>query len=231
MILNTLDAHSALVTASATVVLALVTVLYVRATYQLVAHQRLQLEVPDVACWFVGNDQPDLRFKNVGKGTAAQVTVLAGPGEGVSAEIPLLGTRYVLLPGEETIWEIRPDAGHAGFSAGDLPLTLLYLDSSMNTLHYKVVVLRFTGDRNNWQVRNLGYSPGSLDCLSLKRLTRKNTSNPLRRLKHRWQMRGADLPRLIIDESARLAMRKLLLRRMESLLAADPKMQAVRTAV
>jgi hypothetical protein len=228
--LGWLDAHSATVTALATVLLALITVAYVRVSYQLVSAERLQAETPEVVGSLTGTRYPDIYAKNVGKSAAAQLALLRGPGDGIAADIEMLGVRKVLLPGEDVVWEVRPPKGTA-FEPGDLPLTIIYFDNNLATLYFKVMVIRFEGEASTSEARSLGFVAGYCSARDLRQCARREMSNRLRRVSYSWRTRKEGPTQLILDEETRAPLRVFLAQQVKLLNESDPKLLGTRTAI
>lgn len=229
-VINSLDAHSELITALATVLLALVTVVYVRATFQLVSAQRLQAETPDVVGSFAKANYKGISAQNIGKSTASQLALLRGPGDGVAARIEKLGERKALRPGKKIVWKIRPPI-KAGFEAGDLPLTIIYFDSNLTTLYFKVMVLRFEGEAPTLRARALGYVHGYCNASDLRQRARRQKSTPLQGARYHWRTRKKGATQLILDEETRAPLRDFLLQQVELLRESDPKLESTRTKI
>jgi hypothetical protein len=229
-VIDSLDAHSELITALATVLLALVTVVYVRATFQLVSAQRLQAETPEVMGSFTNAHHEGISAQNTGKSTASELALLRGPGEGVAARIDELGVRKSLLPGEEILWKVRPPT-KAGFEPGDLPLTIVYFDNNLATLYFKVMVLRFEGEAPTLRARNLGFVPGYCSAKDLRQRARRQMSTPLQGARYHWRTRKKGPTQLILDEETRAPLRAFLAQQVELLRESDPKLESTRTRI
>jgi hypothetical protein len=229
-ILGWLDGHADLVTALATVMLVSITAVYVRATFQLVSAQRLQAQKPDVVGSFAGTDGAGIKAQNIGNGTASQLALLRGPGEGVGARIEMLGVRRSLLPGDELTWDIQPPTP-AGYELGELPLTIIYFDNDLATLYFKVMLLRFEGEAPTLRVRNLGFVPGYCSAGDLRQQARGQMANRLRRVSYHWRNRKKGPTQLILEEETRAPLRAFLGKQVELLREADPKLARTRTTL
>lgn len=231
-LLSWLDAHAGAVSAIATVVLVVITAWYVVVTYLLVKEQRLQGHLPEVVFELIGGDVPaaDLKLRNVGTGTAAELTLLAGPREGVPAKIPGLGHRTVLLPGDSCEWPIRPPDGEPGFSPGRLSLTMQYFDNHRSKVFFEVLVLEFETLAEGWTVRNVGSIEIARDRRELRRLTRKSLP-PRGKVSFQWRTRHRELPYLLLDDEVRRELRASLGRTVDELMSLRPQMEELRTAL
>ncbi len=210
-VLDWFDAHSGAVTALATVVLVLITIAYVVVTYMLVREQRLQGDTPEIVHSVAGasSSKADLKIHNVGTGTAVELKVLAGPGEGIEVSAPELGWPRALLTGEDRIWPIRPIAGHSKFPVGDLPLTMRYFDTGKRRVFYRVMMIRVTVVNGQLALIDSGAVNN--------RWTKWNVlSQTLRLMKvwswpqFLWRLRGHGLTILLLQDEVRRAVRRVL---------------------
>jgi hypothetical protein len=216
------------ITAVATIFLVAITAIYVVVTYLLVREQRAQGQTPDVAIEWAESDVhfADLELRNVGSGTATQLTILKGPGDGVSVDETFLGIRRTLLPGEKSSWKIRPADGRAQFERGELPLTLSYLDTHRGKVLFEVFVIRchegdqgiepdFTGSGAKWWTRR-----------EVRRLTLKSLPRH-KRPQFRWTTRKTRLSLLLLDDEVRAALSQELSSVAQSLQAVSHQAESV----
>ena len=237
-ILNSVNENAPAITALATIFLVLITAVYVVVTYLLVREQRLQKQTPNVEHEFDpaiasvartgGSPRADLKIQNVGDGTATEVAFLEGPSQGIPVEMPALGERMTLLPGEFRIIEIRPPRGESQFSAGELSLLLSFSErGGLGKVVFKVVLLEFGRPAAGWGIRNVGssfaiYSTAGLKRLACRRLSLRQKASFL------WKFRSAFVITLLLDECVREALKADLERRLESLRESDQPMRELR---
>lgn len=237
-ILDWINSNAPAITALATIFLVLITAIYVVVTYLLVREQRAQKQTPNVEYEFDpeladvaqvgGAPRADLKIQNVGDGTATAVAFLEGPGEGIPVEMPALGERMTLLPGEFRIVKIRPPAGQGQFPAGELPLLLSFSESGgLGRIVFKVLLLEFSQQAGRWGIRNVGSSFGIYSTSGLKRLTCRKLG-PREKASFLWEFRSTFVITLLLDERVREALRADLERLLERLRSSDEPMKALR---
>jgi len=230
-LLGWLDAHAGAITAVATLVLVVITAAYVVVTYLLVREQRMQGHMPDVS-YELGNASDtsiELKLRNIGSGTASQLTIVSGPGDGIPVDMATLGRRRTLLSEESCSWSI---GGHAetGFQVGDLPLTMSYFDNNLSKVLFEVFVLRFEHDGDGITPRNDGSASKwwtRRDILKLGRASLK----PWRRPGFLWRVRKQKLTVLLLDDEVRTALRSGLKGIVDELQAVSQRAAAVRERI
>jgi hypothetical protein len=208
-VLDWANSNAPAITALATVFLVLITAVYVAVTYLLVREQRSQRQLPKVHFFIDRRAQEetvcaDLRIKNVSEVTATEVTFLRV--DGISVDMPHLGRRISLLPGEDLLSRIRPPAGENEFADGDLPLILSYSDISRSIVVFDILLLKFAQSEGEDRVRNIG----SMERIFTKRKLKKLTlsSLPLRsRLSFLWKARNKSVRALLLNSKVRAALR------------------------
>jgi hypothetical protein len=191
-----LDLHSGSVTGLATVVLCLVTAVYVAVTYALLREERAQYREPEVARDLSDVDltgQASLQVRNLGPGLAVDVNLLAGP----KADLPVgvgvedLGTAFNLAVGDTSSWRL---AWTYPPPTCDIRLTLMYFDRSRKAMWLDAFVIRLgpsgIGTSAGWF--------GELSARGLKAMAR-STIPRSKRLAHRWTYRRNSLHELLVD--------------------------------
>lgn len=231
--LSWLDGHSGAITAIATVVLVAITGVYVVVTYLLVMEQRNQADHPAVDFLLADVEPPDvnIRLRNVGTGAAAELTMLAGPGEGVAVVTsPAFGQRTTLLAGDSCTWKLRPP-GADGLEPGLLPLTMSYFDNPRSKVFYEVMLLEVKAAADGeGKLVNLG----SVQVISSRSRVRRNTRRSLslwKRPAFHVRTRGKELSELLLDEDVCEYVHDSLTKVMGELRQLRPRMQAVRSKV
>lgn len=213
-------------------ILVIITGVYVVVTYLLVKEQRLQGQHPSIVFRLIGGEaqNADLRLCNVGTGTAAELTILAGPGDEVVRASPPFGSRTNLLPEDVFVWKIRPLDEARGFGSGAFLPTISYFDNHRSKIFLEVVLLEFEeSDGRRW-VRNRGSIETSSGKRSLRRHARR--SLPLhRRLGFQWRTRDRELPSLMLDDDIRNELRRVLAEKADELKRLGPRMEKLRTKV
>jgi hypothetical protein len=177
-----------------------------------------------------GPFKADLKLQNVGTATATELALLAGPREGIPAELPELGERMTLLPGEVRIWRIRPPSGTTFFPSGDLPLTMTYFGNDKTRAVFEILALRFEQRPAGWGGHNLGSITISFDQRELRRLTRRGLSL-WKRPGFQWQTRRSNLPRLLLREDVRLSLKTHLASDFDDLLVTSKQMKSLRERI
>lgn len=231
-IVDWLDTHAGAISALATVVLVLITAVYVLVTYLLVREQRRQAQRPDVVHeWAYGEGvNADLRFRNVGTGTAFELTVLLGPGEGVSVAMEKLGDAASLPPREVLDWPIRPADGEPHFPAGTLPVTYTYVDSGSERVFFSTVLLEFGDGGEDQAITDAGSVSKDLSRRQVKRLGAR-AQKAWKRPWFIWERRGEDMTELVVNPHVRDALRAELATEVEALRAWSRQMEALRNRV
>jgi hypothetical protein len=198
-VLTWLDVHSGAVTAMATVVLVVITTVYVLVTYWLVAEQRRQGPSPEIMFELIGKEMPnaDLRFRNYGTGVASELAVLEGPVEGVPARLPQLGEWRSLLPEEEFQFQIRPPRGDSAFADGDLSLTLFYHDHV--DAYGEVLLISFSSDDTRQWTENQGSRREIWDGRALRASARR-TVGWHRKISLWWRLRSLSMMDLLQED-------------------------------
>jgi hypothetical protein len=230
-LISWLDAHSGAITALATVVLVLITGVYVLVTYLLVREQRLQGHIPEVVYEWANDDgsNADLRLHNVGNDTAAEFTIVLGPEEHIEVDMSLLGVRKSLRPGDELTWPIRPFEDEA-FSEGDLPLTFTYFDNKRSRVFVQVTLIRFEPVEGRSGVFDAGSASKNWTRREVRALTRR-TLRPWRWPAFYWRTRSMDLSVLLLEDDVREALRARLRRAMGELKSWSERAEAFRHRV
>jgi hypothetical protein len=215
-----LDRHAGGITAVATLVLAVLTGVYVAVTYLLVREQRRQAERPSLAYRVV---EPGLEVRNLGSGRAAGVQLLTGPRSPLPPGIAIddLGAGIDLAVGEARTWPFKwvgaPPA-HV-----DIPLTLSYMDSDGQKVWLHCFQVRIRGGK-------AGTSAGldaSRTARGLKRQARK--SLPLRkRPRFLLDQRGQPLEAILVDPIVRDSLSADLRGRFENALKWEVDFEASR---
>jgi hypothetical protein len=223
------NSNAPAITALATICLVLITAVYVVVTYLLVREQRLQGHSPDVSFEWADPETRslDLRLRNVGNGTATQLTILRGPGSGVPVDEGKLGVRRTLLPGEDLVWKIRPPEGVDRFEGGDLPLTMSYFSSDRTKVLFEVLSIELVEDGHQiWPVLT-----GSGARWWTKRAVRRLTSKSLKwwkRPQFAWKTKNFRLSFLLLSDDVRSALGGELIEIARSLKAVSDQAQNVR---
>jgi hypothetical protein len=219
--LDWFDSHSNAVTALSTVLLAVITGFYAVLAYLLLREQRRQGLEPRVArSLAVERGQLMLRARNLGPGTAVDVTLRAGPGRALppSLRIANLGTGIDLGESDQRMWPIEylspPDEA--------LRVVISYQDRDRRKIWFDVFEVRFSGDEAKT-------SAGWSDAFSTAKLKRKIFMNipmkdiPLYFARH-WR---DDFHDMLVEEKARRVLADALRIELEKLLAWGERYEAV----
>jgi hypothetical protein len=201
-----LDAHSGAITAISTVLLSLITAIYVWLTALLLRQDRQHASEPHVRrqLYRGPSNEFNVVVQNLGPGIACSLVLAAGPIRGLpdNVTIPGLGLGTNLGVSDSREWPVNWD--NQGRST-EVPLVLMYCDREARKLSVKAFILRLN-------VSDPGIRAGASQALSrrtLKRIARRRV--PLHhRFRYWFTHRGLSLQYLIGEENTRRALAQLM---------------------